>query len=64
VIMEEKFNLVKQKAAELKSGIEKLLKQFRDETGYTPEIKVETRIQKTNDRNFISQVVGITVTVQ
>jgi hypothetical protein len=62
--MEEKFNLVKQKAAELKSGIEKLLKQFRDETGYTPEIKVETRIQKTNDRNFISQVVGITVTVQ
>jgi hypothetical protein len=61
---EERFNEVRKKAAELKSGIEKLLKQFRDETGYTPEVKVETRVKPTNDKTFVSQNVSITVTVQ
>lgn len=62
--MEEKFNDVKQKAAVLKAGIEELLKKFRDETGYTPEIKVETKVQHTNDRTLVQQKVGVTVTVQ
>jgi hypothetical protein len=64
MIMEEKFNMVKQKAAELKTGIEELLKKFRNETGYTPEIKVETKVKPTNDRTLVSQTVGVTVTVQ
>lgn len=61
---EEKFNDVKQKAAVLKAGIEELLKTFRDQTGYTPEIKVETRAQATNERTLITQKVNVTVTVQ
>lgn len=64
ITMEEKFNDVKQKAAVLKAGIEELLKKFRDETGYTPEIKVETKVQHTNDRTLVQQKVGVTVTVQ
>lgn len=61
---EEKFNDIKQKAAILKSGIEELLKKFRDETGYTPDIKVETKVQHTNDRTIVSQKVNVSVTVQ
>ena len=64
IAMEEKFNDIKQKAAVLKSGIEELLKKFRDETGYTPEIKVETKVQHTNDRTIVSQKVNVSVTVQ
>lgn len=64
ITMEEKFNDVKQKAAVLKAGIEELLKKFRDETGYTPEIKVETKVQHTNDRTLVQQKVAVTVIVQ
>lgn len=61
---EEKFNDIKQKAAVLKAGIEDLLKKFREDTGYTPEIKVETKVQPTNDRTLVSQKVNVSVTVQ
>ena len=54
---------VKQKALELKQTIEAALKKFREETGYTPQIDIETRSKQTNSGNFISQSVTVTLTV-
>lgn len=62
--MDEKFNDVKQKRDKLKTDIEALLTNFRNETGYTPLISVETNTKKTNDREIVWQKVGVTITVQ
>lgn len=54
-------NQVREKAKILKSIIEGALKTFREETGHIPTVEVETKTQKTNTKDFTSQVVNVTV---
>ena len=64
ITMEEKFNDIKQKAAVLKAGIEELLAKFRTETGYTAEIKVETKTNLVNSAPSIGGSIGVRVPVR
>jgi hypothetical protein len=52
---------VKQKAKDLKAIIEGALKAFKDQTGYVPEVKVETKEHRTNDKTFVKQTVTVTI---
>ena len=57
------LNEVKKKAGVLKENIQSLLTTFRNETGYTPEVKIDTHLRPTNGGNKVSQVVSINLTV-
>lgn len=54
-------NQVKEKAATLKAIIEGALKTFKEETGYLPKVEIETNERKTNDKDFSTQKVTVTV---
>ena len=47
---------VKQKAKDLKAIIEGALKTFKDQTGYVPEVKIETKEHRTNDKTFVKEL--------
>jgi hypothetical protein len=57
------LNEVKVKAGELRASIEKLLTDFRRETGYTPGVTIETKSQRTNDGDKVHQRVNISLNV-
>lgn len=54
-------NQVKEKAATLKAIIEGALKTFKEETGYLPQVAIETKEHRTNDKDFSTQKVTVTV---
>jgi hypothetical protein len=55
---------VKVQARQLKEIIEYELHKFREATGYTPRVDIETKVKYTNEKNFVRQTVTITLTIE